>query len=115
MTGQGGGLTPRPVANEGAPQSSSQAIPGASLAGKPMAGTSPLCSPLPRGRILGQDSGTPGCGRRLGGMHGLPGPGLALMVSLPQAQKDRGHDGQGREIRASQGPRILGRDLDFGL
>lgn len=48
-------------------------------------------------------------------MHGLPGPGLALMVSLPQAQKDRGHEGQGREVRASQGRRILGRDLDFGL
>lgn len=48
-------------------------------------------------------------------MHGLPGAGLALMVSLPQAQKDRGHEGQVREVRASQGPRILGRDLDFGL
>lgn len=85
-TGQGAGLTLRPVANSLPPRQSQ--VPGMFLRSQSLVQNS-LFSPLLRGGILGEYLGRPACGRRLGEcMSCLVQSLLSFMGGHPQARKD---------------------------
>lgn len=57
--------------------------------------------------------------KEAGRMHVLPGAELTLIHGRAPAGPEKGggrcrHEGHVGEVGASQGPRILGRDLDLG-